>query len=235
MLPIRERSRLDDVADPGYEERVLDGLFPEGVVTESGDPIEPSRPLFPEERALVARAVPTRQREFAKGRECARKALERFGHGDVMLLSGSHREPLWPAEIRGSITHTSGLCVVAVTLASRYHGLGIDAEPRQALAPEVVRRVCRDDDRRSFGNVKSVESAVLPRLVFSAKEAVYKCLFPMTRTFLGFEDVSVELDEGGFRAVLCVPAVPFAAGTALVGRWRMSDSHLVTGTWLAAL
>src|SRR5262245_33436180 len=54
---------------------VLQGLFPDDVATAWGDPEEPCAPLFPEEEALVRGAIPKRQREFRKGRECARRAL----------------------------------------------------------------------------------------------------------------------------------------------------------------
>ncbi len=211
---------------------MLDGLFPEDVVTAWGDPLEASRPLFPEEEALVARAVPKRQQEFAKGRECARRALERLGRGDVVLLSGKDREPLWPPEITGSITHTSGLCAVAVALSQHYAGIGIDAEPAESLEPEVAKRVSGSDDTRSWSRVQSLDRAVLPRLVFSVKEAVYKCQFPLTRTFLGFEDLGVELDEGVFRASLRKDLPRFRAGTAFVGRWRRIGRHLVAGAWV---
>jgi 4'-phosphopantetheinyl transferase EntD len=217
---------------------VLDGLFPDDVVTAWGDPLAPAMPLFPEEEALVARAVPKRQREFAKGRECARTALASLGHHDVMLLSGKDREPLWPAEITGSITHTSGLCAVAVASSKRYLGLGIDAEPAESLTKDVAARVCRSSDESSWNRVASLESSVVPRLVFCVKEAVYKCLFPITRTFLGFEDVAVELDEGVFRVTLCIDAPPFRAGSRFAGRWRRivrsASAHLITGAWLEA-
>jgi 4'-phosphopantetheinyl transferase EntD len=219
---------------------VLDGLFPDGVVTAWGDPLEPSAGLLPEEEALVARAVPKRKLEFAKGRECARRALASFGLRDVLLLSGKDREPLWPAEVTGSITHTAGLCAVAVAASNRYVGLGIDAEPAESLERGVAERVCRGDDDRSWRRIASLESSVLPRLVFSVKEAVYKCLFPITRTFLGFDQVSVELDEGAFRATLRIAAPPFRPGTVFAGRWRRvpgvrdTASHLIAGAWIVA-
>jgi len=73
---------------------------------------------------------------------------------------------------------------------------------------------------------------VVPRLVFCVKEAVYKCLFPITRAFLGFEDVSVELDEGTFRARLRVDAAPFRSGALLSGRWRRAAACFVTAAWV---
>jgi 4'-phosphopantetheinyl transferase EntD len=211
---------------------VLVGLFPEGVVTVCGDPDEPAQPLFPEEEALVARAVAKRRREFAKGRECARAAMERLGIHGVPLLSGTDREPLWPKEIAGSITHTRGFCAVAVAPSEHYDGIGIDAEPAEPLAENIVERICHDADRSSWLAVTSIDSSVIPRLVFSAKEAVYKCQFPLTRTFLGFEDVGVNLGNGVFQGHLRVDAGPLRAGTELLGRWLKIGSFVVAGAWL---
>jgi 4'-phosphopantetheinyl transferase EntD len=210
---------------------VLSGLFPDGVVTVTGHPEEPAKPLFPEEEALVARAVEKRRREFAKGRECARSAMGHLGFHDVLLLAGKDREPLWPREITGSITHTHGLCAAAVAPSERYDGIGIDAEPAEPLETNVIERVCRLDDRGSWSRVTALDRSVVPRLVFSVKEAVYKCQFPVTRTFLGFEDVSVELGNGAFRAWLRIDAGPLPAGTEFVGGWLSRGSFLVAGAW----
>jgi 4'-phosphopantetheinyl transferase EntD len=212
---------------------VLSGLFPDDVVIRWGDPLEPGPPLFAEEEALVLRAVEKRKREFAKGRECARDAMAALGLRDVLLLSGKDREPLWPTEITGSITHTSGLCAVAVASSSSYAGLGIDAEPAEPLEPDIAARVCRSDDTRSWSRrVKSLEGSVVERLVFSVKEAVYKCQFPISRMFLGFEDVSTELSEGTFTATLRRDAPPFRTGSEFAGRWQKHGRHIITGTWL---
>lgn len=210
---------------------MLSELFPEDVAAAWGDPLLPSKPLFPEEAALVASAVEKRKKEFAKGRECARSALATLGFFDVPLLTGESREPLWPGKVVGSITHTRGLCAAAVARAERYRGIGIDAEPAEPLEPGVVRRVCRDREAASLPS-GALDESLVPRLVFCVKEAVYKCQFPLSRTFLGFEDVTVELDEGTFRASLGVPVPTFRAGAVFAGRWRRTASHLVTATWL---
>lgn len=227
-----EISRLDDVPYRGYSPRVLDGLFPDGVSTAWGDPVEPGPPLFPDEEALLGRAVTKRRLEFAKGRECARIALGRLGFADVPLLSGKNREPLWPADTTGSITHTSGLCAVAVASTAHFSGLGIDAEPADPLTPEVTQRILGADDDRTWAHVTELERSVIPRLVFCAKEAFYKCQFPISRTFLGFDDVTIALEDGRFRATLRRDALPFRTGATFVGRWRRAGRFLVAGTWV---
>lgn len=212
---------------------MLEGLFPEDVATAWGDPVEASEPLFPEEEALVARAVPKRQREFQKGRECARRALAELGVPRVVLLAGKSREPLWPEPVVGSITHTNGLCVAAVARSSSYAGLGIDAEPAEPLAADIAKRVCTSAEVESFGANDALDRDTVPRLVFSAKESVYKCLFPITRTFLGFEDVRVELGDGIFHVEVLAKAVAsHRAAAHLVGRWLKTSTHLVTAVWV---
>src|SRR5450830_253804 len=85
--------------------------------------------LLPAERDSIAGAVPARIAEFAAGRHCAHQALQAFGvAADVPLLRGPRREPLWPAGLVGSITHTAGYCAAVVAPASACAGLGIDAE-----------------------------------------------------------------------------------------------------------
>ena len=219
---------------------MLDGLFPPDVMTAWGDPLAPSTPLFPEEEALVARAVAKRKQEFAKGRECARSALANLGLHDVLLLSAESREPLWPAEVVGSITHTHGLCAAAVARSARYRSIGIDAEPAEPLTPNIARRICPDEEAESLDGFDAVERELVPRLVFCVKEAVYKCVFPIARRFLGFEDVRVELAGETFRARLRVDTPPFQAETIFEGRWRRTRpgadagavGHLVTAAWI---
>ena len=219
---------------------MLGGLFPEDVATAWGDPLLPSTPLFPEEAALVAAAVPKRQLEFAKGRECARKALRALGLADAPLLAAASREPLWPAPAVGSITHTRGFCAAAVARAERYRGIGIDAEPAEPLERAIAARVCRAGEAETFEG--TLERAVVPRLVFCAKEAVYKCVFPIVRRYLGFHDVNVVLTDGAFRACLLTEAPPFPIGTTLFGRWRLvtgsepvspEAAHVVASAWLS--
>jgi 4'-phosphopantetheinyl transferase EntD len=212
---------------------MLGTLLPEDVVTEWSDPRLPAAPLFPEEERLVERAVPKRRNEFAKARECARLALARLGVRDFPLLSGPDREPLWPAGIVGSLTHTDGFCGVAVAHSARYVGIGIDAEPAQPLREELVERICTPRERSALVELRWMHWLEAARLVFSIKEAVYKCQFPSSRQFLGFHDVELELSESGsFLATLLVPAPPFAERAPFAGTWARREGLLLAATWL---
>jgi 4'-phosphopantetheinyl transferase EntD len=74
--------------------------------------------------------------------------------------------------------------------------------------------------------------ALASRLVFSAKEAFYKCQFPLTRTFLGFKQVSVTLGDGTFELRLADALASFPAGMLFTGQWRRVEGHLLTAVGL---
>lgn len=205
---------------------MFDDALPGDFAVEWGDPREPSLPLFPEELELVASAVEKRRLEFGRGRQCARAALRRLGFADAPLLSGDQREPLWPAGVVGSITHTHGLCVAAVGSESNYAAVGIDVEPAAPLQPAVATRVATEAEMGALGSLPSLLAA---RLVFSAKEAFYKCQFYRTRQFLGFFDVSLELEpHGEFQVQLLIDAGPLLCNDRFRGRWRQRDGFLFT-------
>jgi 4'-phosphopantetheinyl transferase EntD len=209
-----------------WSQAMFDDALPADFAVEWGDPREPSLPLFPEELPLVASAVDKRRLEFGRGRQCARAALRRLGLSDGPLLSGSQREPLWPPGVVGSITHTQGLCLAAVAWQKSYLGVGIDVEPTAPLSLAIAERVASDAEMNALGSMPPLLAA---RLVFSAKEAFYKCQFYRTRQFLGFFDVSIELEpQGEFSVCLLVDAQPLARGSCFRGSWRQGGDFLFT-------
>lgn len=215
---------------------MLHGLLPAGVVTEHGNPDDPAQPLFPEEAALVERAVEKRRREFAKGRECARRALERLGVSGFPILSGSQREPLWPVGIAGSISHTAGLCAAIACDERLYRTLGIDVEPAEPISAEIAARISEPHELRAYEVLDGFDELLTARLIFSAKEAVYKCQFPISRQFVGFEEVAIALAPDGTFGVQWLrspPPVP-AQTYRMFGRWCRREGFLITTAWLEA-
>jgi 4'-phosphopantetheinyl transferase EntD len=192
--------------------------------------------LFPSEREALGRAVEKRRAEFTTGRACARQALTRLGADVVAIPSGPHGEPLWPAGIVGSITHCRAYRACAVARSEAVAALGIDAEPNDPLPAGVGEEVVRGRELDlivEWSARMPQEDQVDPlRLVFSAKEAVYKAWFPLTGRWLGFEDVEVSVDPTGgtFRARLLVagPVVGGLPVTEFVGRWRLEHGIICT-------
>ena len=66
-------------------------------------------------------------------------------------------------------------------------------------------------------------------LVFSAKEAVYKRLNPLTGVSFGFDDVEVQPDLAAGSFVATVRADPIDQPRRLSGRFRFDGAHVLTG------
>lgn len=209
-------------------EALFRDLFPADVALAWGEIGDATHELLPDEAPLVARAVDKRKREFARGRSCARQALAGLGFERVSVLVGENREPLWPDGVVGSITHDNTLCVVAVGHASRYAGLGVDVEPEGALTPEVAARIWSPAEAERAEEVRALTADSAARLVFSAKEAFYKCQYPLTRTYLGFHDVEVALGAGTFVLTLKTDSGHLPRGMRFDGVWRRAGGEIVT-------
>jgi 4'-phosphopantetheinyl transferase EntD len=196
----------------------------------------PTSTMLPAEAAAVAHAVPERRREFATVRRCAREALSRIGVPAVPILPDSARAPRWPAGVVGSMTHTPGYCAAAVARSGKLRGLGIDAEPHAAISAGVLDVIADDEERaRLLSLAEAGPDVHWDRILFCAKEAVYKTWFPLTRRWLDFADVSMTLrPDGTFSARLLAPS-PGVGGidlSAFSGRWAVGRGLVLAATWV---
>jgi 4'-phosphopantetheinyl transferase EntD len=169
---------------------------PGAIVAELLVPGDPQL-LLPEEAACLGRAVPKRVREFAAGRLCARRALAEFDIVDFPIRVAADRQPIWPLSVVGSITHTAGFC--AAVAAERQHAdaLGLDCEVVGEVNAELWPRICAAAELEWLGSLPAAEQAAAATLMFSAKEAFYKCQYSVVGERLNFHDVSVEIRSWG--------------------------------------
>ncbi|SDK17435.1 4'-phosphopantetheinyl transferase EntD (siderophore biosynthesis) [Actinopolyspora mzabensis] len=208
---------------------MIERILPEAAVSSEVFGDDPHARLLPEEEQYVARAVERRRREFTLARSCARRALGELGHPDFAVHSGEWREPKWPHGVVGSITHCRGYCAAAVAPTSVVCSLGIDAEIDDALPEGVLRQVTVERERDLLAGLPA--GANWDRLLFSAKESVYKAWFPLTGRWLGFEDAFVRIDPPGeFHAELVEAPAPSSAGelTGFSGRFRFESGLVIT-------
>ena len=190
--------------------------------------------LYPEERNYVANAVVKRQAEFGTARLCARKALSRLGVAPCSLVPNADRSPRWPDGIRGSIAHTDDWCAVGVSNALSITAIGLDLESDATFAQELEAVICTDAERRWLRTFNRGEFGWLGPLIFSAKEAFYKCQFAVTQTQLNFTDVELafDLQSGTFGVGFLGKRVPQQARLMqTVGKFlRAQALHLVVTT-----
>ncbi|GLY05568.1 4'-phosphopantetheinyl transferase superfamily protein [Actinoplanes sp. NBRC 101535] len=206
---------------------VLASLLPPQVSIAEAYVDDESEPCFPGEEDLVEKAAPGRRREFVTARRCAREALGILGHPPVAIRPGPKREPLWPEGLAGSITHCTGYRAAAVARIADVAGLGIDAEPHGPLPHRVVDVVTAPGDLEHLAELAKAEPGVhWDRLLFSAKESVYKAWYPLARTWLGFQDATLVIDpvERTFTARILIEA-PIAE---FHGRYVIGNGLVVT-------
>lgn len=156
---------------------------------------DPEAVLLPDEHAVIARASEKRRREFTTVRHCARQALAALGVPAAPIMPGERGNPRWPAGVVGSMTHCAGYRAAALAHAVSTTSIGIDAEPHLPLPDGVLDMISDADERRMLTALhRTRDDLHWDRLLFCAKESVYKAWFPLTGRWLGFEDAEVAID-----------------------------------------
>lgn len=173
-------------------------------------------PLHKKEFALLEGATPTRQRELIAGRVLARKALSEIGFGQAHVGQESTGAPIWPFGVRGSIAHSSRHVAVAVAHASCVHSVGIDIEDGRNLGAAASDIATEEELERLIAHPFATDDDSKVRLIFSAKEAVFKCQFPLTSyAELQFGDIRLEMMSDGLLRALPVDSLAASASAAI--------------------
>lgn len=174
-----------------------------GALSQIDLPLEDS--LFTENKKLLPAsletAIESRKKEFIAGRLCAFRACEKLGLKLDDLKMGENREPLWPIDIVGSISHTKQMAISIVDSSKHSRSLGIDVE-------EIIKEDKIATIERMVGTKKDLaflklfsEKLVAYTVLFSAKEALYKLIYPLCQEFFGFSEAelkALDLERGEF-------------------------------------
>jgi 4'-phosphopantetheinyl transferase EntD len=239
FIPASNEARRP-VINPATLSNDLSCLFPQGAVAaELRGPGDPQL-LLPVEAMYMVRAVPKRVREFAAGRLCARRALAEFGIVDFPVRVADDRQPVWPGSMVGSITHTAGYGAAVVAERRSLAAVGLDSEVVGDVKAELWPRVCVPTESAWIASLPASEQPAAVTLIFSAKEAFYKCQFALVGERLNFHDVRVEAaawgaSSGAFRIqptrriAVCARAAP-----PLQGHYRFHQAFVTAGVGLAA-
>lgn len=202
----------------------------EGSGVEVGD-------VWPVEIDAMPGALPGRRAEFLTTRACARRALVRMGLPAQAIPVGADRGPVWPPGVVGSLTHSAGLRAAAVAHETAWCGIGIDVEPNQALPAGVIGIAAAGSERAELQTLRLADAAVAwDRLLFSAKEAIFKAWFPVTGHWLGFDECTLSICASGtFVGHLSLRGVDEQGWVRSVsGRWGVSGLRLLTAVAIPA-
>lgn len=201
-------------------QRSIDALAVPGILVDHrlispGDELA----LLPDERDAFATSIVNVRRASGAARIVARKLLTRLGQPQRAVPKSESGMPMWPEGIVGSLAHDSHVAVAAVALRRDYASLGIDVEPAEFLEPDLLDIVATARERQNID-----DDPYRGRLLFAAKEAVYKAVNPLDHTFLDHHDVEVNLT--GRTATIC-------NGRIVDFRYCLS-SHIVVLAYISA-
>lgn len=149
----------------------------------------------------IADFHPKRAHEFKLGRLCAHLSYQKLTTKELFNLPmGEGREPLWPSDVVGSISHCAGFVCAAVGAASTLNGVGVDLETWGRVKEELASSICVAGEFERIKMQTPFSPTEALTLVFSAKEALYKALYSRVGRFFGFsaaEVLKIRLAENG--------------------------------------
>jgi enterobactin synthetase component D len=215
-------------------------VFPSGVaqfsVTIPSDAAPPRRLAGIELPATLERARAKRRIQFIAGRVCARGAIEQVRPNDLIgaIPQDTDGCPIWPQGFVGSISHSATFATAAVTLRSAARGLGVDVEPvmSREAADEVAPFVASGDETRRVAQMASLDPLETMTFLFSAKESLFKALYPPTRRHFDYLDCEVVRLDPRARAFSIRFKPPFDAvfgAGEFSGRYALADGDVQTG------
>ncbi|MFI4979769.1 MAG: 4'-phosphopantetheinyl transferase [Nevskiales bacterium] len=214
---------------------LLDTLFPVGVAAAARLQPGDAALLYAEEAQHLGKAIAKRVGEFAAGRICARQVLEQLGIHGFPLLVREDRRPQWPDGIVGSITHTQGFYAAVAARREDYQAIGVDAERVGRVGRHLWPKICTAAEVVWLEGLSETEQARAGALIFSGKEAFYKCQYGLTESWVGFQDVALEpLDSGLQSGRFAVrPLAPLKLEQCLPPPWfgycRFGDDLVISG------
>lgn len=143
---------------------------------------------FPNE---IKKAVKIRQAEFLAGRFAAKNTLMRAGvrkENTPSIMIGKHRQPIWPQDFIGSITHNKfkAICVLGKKIDTKYIGIDIENILSDHDVSDISYQIHNNKELKIL-LTQGISSTVATSLLFSAKESIFKALYPSVGHYFGFE------------------------------------------------
>jgi enterobactin synthetase component D len=139
---------------------------------------------------LSSVACTKRKNEFYSGRWCAIQCLIQKNKSNFAIQMGEDRSPIWPEGIIGSISHSNRLAAALLDESAYCLAIGLDIQPTsaQTLAQDLKNIILHPLEITRF---EFQYNARLFDLIFSAKESLFKALYPSCCIFFDHQDAEV--------------------------------------------
>jgi 4'-phosphopantetheinyl transferase EntD len=173
----------------------------------------------PEEWLDIQHAAPARQKEFIAGRNLVRQLARSLGLPDAPLRRTDDRSPNWPTDRLGSLSHCTTLCAAAVSTMDTHQSVGVDVEQNGRIEAKLWETLFTARERAYLDQLDPAVASVEATIFFSSKEAYYKCQFPLTKSWVGFQDVELQRTSDTTLAV--------TAANSTLRPWHGSPIHTV--------
>lgn len=160
-------------------------------------------------------------------------ALQQLDHLNCIPAIGEDRAPVWPAHISGSITHSTGHAAAIVAHKAQWRGLGMDLENVLSLerAERLAGEILTADELQRMAALPREQIAQLVTLTFSAKESLFKALYPIVQKRFYFEHAELlEWSEPGHLRLRLLTDLSeeWCHGKELVGQFAVDDGQLLS-------
>jgi len=206
----------------------LGNLFPPECVGFVASSTPVSYKLFPAEAECTTGMAERRLKEFKLGRYCARISQLLLGLRARPVTKGVSREPHWPPGVIGSISHTGDFAVAVVAAAATLESVGLDMESAEPLTADIIAMTCLPQENPN-------QDGALGKLLFSIKESIYKCIFPLVGEYVDFLEMEVRLSEDGqsYYAISHTDKCPAALIQHLEGRYARLPDLVLSSAWIS--
>jgi phosphopantetheine--protein transferase-like protein len=206
---------------------MLESLLPPGIHAVEGSILHEGWDVTPEELARTAAHLAHRKAEFLTGRTYARRALRSLGMPAPTIGWNADRSPIWQEGVIGCITHTRDYCAAVVARTDgpdAIRGIGIDIETPGRITDAIAMKTFTEGERAALAQVPEALRQERMCAMFCAKEAFYKMQFPLTKAWVGFQDVEVALGSNGILRLTLRKEIagPWSKSSVFSGRFTLA-------------
>tara|TARA_Y100001958_G_C20865638_1_gene302007 strand:- start:140 stop:478 length:339 start_codon:yes stop_codon:yes gene_type:complete len=106
--------------------------------------------------------------------------------------------------------------------------VGIDIETIGRVEPKLWPTLFTERETRYFTSLPPETVALETTLFFSAKESFYKCQYPLTQSWVGFQDVEVKRADEQLLAITPTSGTPQPWHEDPIHTVEITDAHIVT-------